>query len=60
MGREGPGAVDRYHLRLSGRARRRGPAPSGALGPAEGLALDQFAHNEMGGAPLGDVRLATR
>ena len=36
------------------------PPPEQALGPAEGLALDQFAHNEMGGAPLGDLRLSKR
>ena len=34
--------------------------PEQALGPAEGLALDQFAQNEMGGAPLGDLRLSKR
>ncbi len=38
-----------------------GPAPAdGPLGPAEGLALAQFAHNELGAAPLGDVRLSKR
>ena len=36
------------------------PPPEQALGPAEGLALDQFAHNEMGGAQLGDLRLSKR
>ena len=36
------------------------PPPGGALGPAEGLALDQFAQNELGGAPLGDLRLSKR
>ena len=36
------------------------PPPEGALGPAQGLALDQFAHNEMGGAQLGDLRLSKR
>ncbi len=30
------------------------------LGVAEGLDLDQFAANELGGAPLGDVRLSRR
>ncbi len=36
-------------------------APQGGpLGPAEGLALDQFAHNELGGAPLGDLRWSKR
>ncbi len=36
------------------------PPPEQALGPAQGLALDQFAHNEMGGAQLGDLRLSKR
>ena len=36
------------------------PPPEQALGPAEGLALDQFAQNEMGGAALGDLRLSKR
>lgn len=31
-----------------------------ALGAGEGLALDQFAQNEFGGAPLGDLRLSKR
>ena len=35
------------------------PAPQ-PLGPAAGLALDQFAQNELGQAPLGDVRLTRR
>jgi len=30
------------------------------LGPATGLALDEFPDNELGGAPLGDVRLSKR
>ena len=45
-----------------------GPAPkppperpeSGPLGPADGLNPDQWARNEFGGAPLGDVRLGRR
>ena len=37
-----------------------GPAPSAPLGPADGLALDEFAANELGHAPLGDVRLSQR
>ena len=30
------------------------------LGPADGLALDEFAANELGQAPLGDLRLSRR
>ena len=36
------------------------PPPCAPLGPAEGLALDEFADNELGQAPLGDVRLSKR
>jgi hypothetical protein len=38
------------------------PATAGlsALGPADGLEEQQWAQNEFGGAPLGDVRLARR
>ncbi len=32
----------------------------GALRPADGLAADQWAENEFGGAPLGDARLSKR
>ena len=34
--------------------------PCEPLGPAEGLALDEFASNELGQAPLGDLRLSKR
>ena len=34
--------------------------PCAPLGPADGLALDQFADNELGRAPLGDLRLSKR
>lgn len=43
--------------RLLGAAPAPGLAP---LGPADGLALDEFADNELGHAPLGDVRLSKR
>ena len=36
------------------------PLPAAPLGPADGLALDEFAANELGHAPLGDVRLSKR
>ncbi len=36
------------------------PPPCAPLGPADGLALDEFAANELGQAPLGDVRLSKR
>ena len=36
------------------------PPPCAPLGPAEGLALDAFAANELGQAPLGDLRLSKR
>ena len=51
-----------YPLRRDFRAVLGAAAPPAAqaLGPAAGLALDQFAHNEMGGAPLGDLRLSKR
>ncbi len=49
-------------LKLSGPAPK--PVPEsperGPLGPADGLNLDQWAQNEFGGAPLGDVRLGRR
>jgi len=32
----------------------------GALSPVDGVAADQWAENEFGGAPLGDVRLSRR
>jgi len=38
----------------------RSDAGLGALGPAEGVDADQWAENEFGGAPLGDVRLSKR
>ena len=34
--------------------------PGQPLGPADGLALDEFAANELGQAPLGDLRLSKR
>ena len=34
--------------------------PGQPLGPADGLALDEFARNELGQAPLGDLRLSKR
>ena len=34
--------------------------PGQPLGPAAGLALDEFAANELGQAPLGDLRLSKR
>ena len=36
------------------------PAPPQALGPGEGLARQQWAGHEFGGAPLGDARLSKR
>ena len=36
------------------------PPPCAPLGPADGLALDVFAANELGQAPLGDLRLSKR
>ncbi len=36
------------------------PPPCQPLGPADGLALDEFADNELGHAPLGDLRLSKR
>ena len=37
-----------------------GAPPVAALGPGQGLALDEFAQNELGQAPLGDARLSKR
>ena len=34
--------------------------PGQPLGPADGLARDEFARNELGQAPLGDLRLSKR
>ena len=36
------------------------PQACAPLGPADGLALDEFADNELGHAPLGDLRLSKR